>query len=167
MAVPLPRVPAMEEELDSVLPFNLMEAPYNPLIALHGLTELHASVSAKLPQLRIADLESLPPSSQKPRRQSFDGTHLPTSSPLTNNTPALVPLPLPPSSVSHIYGIDVLPLTLCCGTEVRPGGILKAGWLAKHTLLKPAVIATLVQWAPAADGGRTLPSQANRDEHAC
>ena len=83
MSLPPPRVPGMEEELEAALPSSILELSPRPLVAFHGLAEMHVSVSAKLSLLRTANLESLPPPSQKPRRQTFDGIQ--TQEPLLHN----------------------------------------------------------------------------------
>jgi hypothetical protein len=98
MSLPPPRVQGMEEELEAALPSSILELSPRPLVALHGLAEMHVSVSAKLSLLRTANLDSLPPPSQKPKRQTFDGIQ--TQEPLLHNhslSPASSGTSLPPS----------------------------------------------------------------------
>jgi hypothetical protein len=62
----------MEEEYNAALPADLLRLPPFPLIGLHGLAELHPTVSTCMTLVRTADLDSLPVVTHKPKHTSYD-----------------------------------------------------------------------------------------------
>ena len=66
----------MEAEIEAAMPPELVRQPVMPLVALHGMTDLHASLVRHMPLIRAVDLAQLPRRVAKARRSSFEG-HVP------------------------------------------------------------------------------------------
>ncbi len=62
----------MEEEFNAAFPVDLLRLPPFPLIGLHGLAELHSTVSTCMTLVRTADLDGLPVVPHKPKHTSYD-----------------------------------------------------------------------------------------------
>ena len=66
----------MDAETDAAMPPALVRQPVMPLVALHGMTDLHAALLRHMPLIRAVDLAQLPHRVAKARRSSFEG-HVP------------------------------------------------------------------------------------------
>lgn len=55
------------------MPPGLLRQAVMPLVALHGMPEIHASLAKHMPLIRAVDLQQLPQPSAKPRRTTYEG----------------------------------------------------------------------------------------------
>jgi len=63
----------MQAEVDAAMPPALLRQIQVPLIALHGMAEMHAALTKHMHLIRTVDLQHLPTPSAKARRTSYEG----------------------------------------------------------------------------------------------
>ena len=63
----------MQAEVDTAMPPALLRQIQVPLIALHGMAEMHAALTKHMHLIRTVDLQHLPTPSAKARRTSYEG----------------------------------------------------------------------------------------------
>jgi len=65
----------MDEEVDAAMPPELLRQAVMPMIALHGMVDMHPALAKHMPLIRAVDIQQLPPASSKSRRTTYEGYH--------------------------------------------------------------------------------------------
>ena len=64
---------SLQAELDAAIPPELLRQPVMPLVALHGMVEMHAALAKHMTLIRAVDIQQLPTASAKARRTTYEG----------------------------------------------------------------------------------------------